>query len=55
MAHPHNSGSALRIFFKFCTVKGAVVGARYMKISLVFLIKKIHLGQFDPFRPIVTV
>ena len=22
-AHPHNSGSAVRIFFKFCTVKRA--------------------------------
>ena len=23
IAHPHNSGSAGRIFFKFCTMKGA--------------------------------
>ena len=23
IAHPHNSGSAGRIFLKFCTVKGA--------------------------------
>ena len=29
MAHPHNSGSALRIFLKFCRMKGA---NRYMKI-----------------------
>ena len=28
-AHPHNSGSTLRIFLKFCTVKGA---DRYMEI-----------------------
>ena len=53
MVHPHNSGSDLRIIFKFCTVNRAVVGARYMKISLVFF--DIHLGQFDPFMPIVIV
>ena len=23
MTHPHNSGSTLRIFLKFCTLKGA--------------------------------
>ena len=23
MVHPHNSGSAVRIFLKLCTVKGA--------------------------------
>ena len=23
MAHPHNSGLALRVFFKFCTMNGA--------------------------------
>ena len=23
IAHPHNSGSNVRIFLKFCTVKGA--------------------------------
>ena len=32
MAHPRNSGSALRMFLKFCRVKGA---NRYMKILLV--------------------
>ena len=32
MAHPHNSGSALKIFLKFCRMKGA---NRYMKILLV--------------------
>ena len=32
MVHSHNSGSALRILFKLCAVKGAMVGARYMKI-----------------------
>ena len=32
IAHPHNSGSALRIFLKFCSMKGA---NRYMKILLV--------------------
>ena len=44
MAHPHNSGSALRIFLKFCRMKGA---NRYMEILLVV---KIHLGQFDLFK-----
>ena len=39
MAHPHNSGLALRIFLKFCWMKGA---NRYMKILLaVFREKKI--------------
>ena len=47
MAHPGNSGSALRIFLKFCRMKGA---KRYMKVLLVvFREKKIHLGQFDLF------
>ena len=46
MAHPHNSGSALRIFLKFCRMKGA---NRYMKILLVVFREKIHLGQFDLF------
>ena len=32
MAHPHNSGLALRIFLKFCRIKGA---NRYMKLLLV--------------------
>ena len=41
MAHPHNSGLALRIFLKFCRVKGA---NRYMKILLVVFREKIHLG-----------
>ena len=45
MAHPHNSGSALRIFLKFCRMKGA---NRYMKILLVVFREK-HLGQLDLF------
>ena len=32
MAHPHNSGLALRIFVKFSRMKGA---NRYMKILLI--------------------
>ena len=32
MAHPHNSVLVLRIFLKFCRMKGA---NRYMKILLV--------------------
>ena len=39
MAHPHNSGSTLRVFLKFCRMKGA---NRYMKISLVVFREK-HL------------
>ena len=46
MAHPHNSGSVLRIFLKFCRMKGA---NRYMKILLVVFREKNHLGQFDLF------
>ena len=37
MAHPHNSGSTLRTFLKFCRMKGA---NRYMKILLVVLREK---------------
>ena len=50
MAHPRNSGLALRTFLKFCTMKRA---NRYIKILLVFQ-EKIHLGQFDLFRPFFT-
>ena len=46
IAHPHNSGSALRIFKKSCRMKGA---NRYMKILLVVFLEKSHLGQFDIF------
>ena len=46
MAHPDNSGSALRILLKFCRMKGA---NRYMKILLVVFGEKNHLGQFDLF------
>ena len=37
MAHPHNSGSAQRIFLKFCRMKGA---NRNMKILLVVFVRK---------------
>ena len=47
MAHPHSCGSALRIFFKFCTMKGAVHGC--------FFEEKFHAGEFDLFRPFFTV
>ena len=46
MAHPHKSGSALRIYLKFCRMKGA---NRYMEILLVVFPEKNHLGQFDLF------
>ena len=41
MAYPHNSGSALRIFLKFCRMKGA---NRYMKILLVVFREKKSFG-----------
>ena len=47
MAHPHNLGSALMIFLKFCTMEGA---KSYIEIILFFL-KKNHLGQIGYFRP----
>ena len=37
MACPHNFGSALRIFLKFCTMKRA---KRYMEIILITFLKK---------------
>ena len=53
MAHSHNSGLALRIFLTFYRMKGA---DRYMIILLVvfFFENKMHLGQFDLFRPFST-
>ena len=39
IAHPHNSGSALRIFLKVSRMKG-VYRYRYMKILLVFFQEK---------------
>ena len=44
MGHPRSSGLALRIFLKFCRMKGA---NKYMKILLVVFQEKFHLGQFD--------
>ena len=41
MAHLHNSGSALRIYLKFCKMKGA---NRYMKILLVVIREKNSCG-----------
>ena len=41
MAHPDNSGSALRILLKFCRMKGA---NRYMKILLVVFREKNSFG-----------
>ena len=45
MAHPDNSGSALKILLRFCRIKGA---NRYIKI-LLFFKKKFHFGQYDLF------
>ena len=41
MAHPYNSGSALRIFLKFCRMKGANM---YMEILLVVFREKKSSG-----------
>ena len=49
MAHPRNSGSALRIFYRRRKAN------MYMKNFIVVFGKKIHLGQFDLFRPFFTV
>ena len=45
IAHPHNSGSAGRIFLKFCTVKGA---NRQMRMIIIFP-KKVLFGVNGPF------
>ena len=41
MVHPHNSGSAGRIFLNFFTIKGA---SRFMKILFVIFFKKNLFG-----------
>ena len=41
MAHPHNSGSPVRIFLKFCRMKEA---NSYMKIVLVVFREKNSFG-----------
>ena len=43
MAHPHNSGLALRIFLKFFIMKGV---NRYMKMMLMIFFKKNFCGTF---------
>ena len=45
-AHPHICGTALRIFSKFCRMKGA---NRYMKILLVVFREKKSFGAIDLF------
>ena len=47
MAHPHNSGSAIRIVLQFRKMEGA---NRDMEIILTFFLrKKSYLGQFGNF------
>ena len=46
MAHPENSGSALRILLKFCRMKGA---DRCMKMLLFFESLKFCFDQYDLF------
>ena len=49
IAHPDNSGSAGRVFQKFCTIKE---GNKKMRIILIiFKKKKVCLGQMDHFGP----
>ena len=48
MAHPHNSGLTLRIFLKFCTMKGANM---FMDIILMGFPKKSCLVKMGHFRP----
>ena len=48
MAHPQNSGSTLRMFLKFCAMKGA---NRYMEIILMAFQKKSCLAQMGYLRP----
>ena len=45
---PHNSGSAGRIFLKFCTMKGA---NRWVRVILIIFQKIFCLGQMDHFGP----
>ena len=53
MVRPHNFGSAVRIFLKFCTMKGT---KRYIKLILmVFLKKKFWLGLVGHFGPKIIV
>ena len=52
MAHPHNSGLAIRTFLKFCRMKGA---HRYMKVLLVVFLEKISFGSIWYFLPFFTV
>ena len=52
MVHPHNSESALRIFFKLCRMKGA---NRHIKLLLVVFREKNSFGAIDLFRPFFTV
>ena len=49
MTHRHNSGSTLKIFKKFCTIKGA---NRYMEFILLMAFqKKSCLGKMGHLRP----
>ena len=46
MTRPYNFGYAPRIFFKFCTMKGA---KRYMELILIVFLKKVLFGENVPF------
>ena len=48
MAHPHNFGSAVRIFFKFCSMKRV---NRKMKVIIMLCSKKNCSGQMGHFGP----
>ena len=49
MAHPHDSGSDLRIFLKFCRMKEAY---RYMKVLLVVFREKNSIATIWSFKPL---
>ena len=42
MARPHNFGSVLRTFLRFCTMKGT---KRYMEIFVTVFLKKFSIGE----------
>ena len=48
MVHPHNFGSALSFFLKFCIMKWA---ERYMEILLMVFLRKISFAQVGFFGP----
>ena len=48
MVHPHNSGSVVRIFLKFCSMKRAI---SEMKVTIIVCTKKKFSGQMGHLVP----